>query len=142
MEVKIAEFGSDIQKSSILLRDALLRKPLGLEFTKKELEEEFDQTHIVALEEGGVVGVLLLKPITPTEVKMRQVAVLEEKQGKGIGKKMVSFAESFSRQLGFKKIALHARKEPVQFYLGLDYLVVGDEFEEVGIPHFRMEKVI
>jgi predicted GNAT family N-acyltransferase len=39
-------------------------------------------------------------------------------------------------------ILLHARKYAAAFYTVMDYQVVGDEFTEVGIPHFMMEKEI
>jgi predicted GNAT family N-acyltransferase len=37
-------------------------------------------------------------------------------------------------------MVLHARETAVPFYLKLGYEVVGGQFEEVGIPHFKMEK--
>ncbi len=42
----------------------------------------------------------------------------------------------------FDKITLHARKNAVPFYLALGYKIIGEEFEEVGLPHFEMEKNI
>jgi predicted GNAT family N-acyltransferase len=37
-------------------------------------------------------------------------------------------------------IELHARANAVNFYAKYAYRIVGDEFEEVGIPHFKMIK--
>jgi predicted GNAT family N-acyltransferase len=37
---------------------------------------------------------------------------------------------------------LHARATAVPFYLRLGYTVVGEPFEEVGIPHRGMEKAL
>lgn len=37
-------------------------------------------------------------------------------------------------------MVLHARDSALDFYLSLGYSIVGDPFEEVGIPHHRMEK--
>jgi predicted GNAT family N-acyltransferase len=45
-------------------------------------------------------------------------------------------------QLGFARMVLHARETAVPFYKVLEYNIVGDRFEEVGIPHFRMEKAL
>jgi len=37
-------------------------------------------------------------------------------------------------------MVMHARKTALGFYEKLGYNVVGDEFTEVTIPHFVMEK--
>ena len=71
---------------------------------------------------------------------MRQVAVDAPFQQNGIGKKMVQFCESFATSRNFNKIELNARKSAVPFYLSLDYQIVGDEFLEVNIPHYKMIK--
>lgn len=140
MQIEVLEFGSLLQKQSILLRDTILRKPLGLQFTPDELEQEHSQIHIAAIENQEVKGILLLNPITATEIKMRQVAVANIDQGKGIGNKLVHFAEEYATNNGYSLLSLHARKEPIAFYTKLNYTVIGNEFLEVGLAHFRMEK--
>ena len=92
MKIEIAVFGSKRQMESIKLRDVILRKPLGLEFSGEELNQEKDQIHIVAVEDKLVVGVLLLKKVSDSEIKMRQVAVANELQGSGIGVQIVRYA--------------------------------------------------
>ena len=37
-------------------------------------------------------------------------------------------------------MTLHARQVAVPFYERLGYSIVGEPFEEVSIPHFKMEK--
>lgn len=71
---------------------------------------------------------------------MRQVAIKNEWQGNGVGKKLVLFAERFAYQHSFNKIELNARKTAVAFYLNLGYKTMGNEFAEVGIPHIKMYK--
>ena len=41
---------------------------------------------------------------------------------------------------GREKLIMHARKTALGFYGKLGYSVSGDEFTEVTIPHFVMEK--
>jgi predicted GNAT family N-acyltransferase len=43
---------------------------------------------------------------------------------------------------GFQKIILHARIQVFEFYIRLGYTPVGEPFQEVGIPHQRMQKTI
>jgi predicted GNAT family N-acyltransferase len=37
---------------------------------------------------------------------------------------------------------MHARKSAVGFYEKLGYEIEGDEFEEVTIPHYEMQKTL
>ncbi len=136
----ITEYRSPLQLESIALRRRILRIPLGLDFNKKDLEEEKDQVHIIALDDKQVVGILILVKQTDNSVKMRQVAVDEYYQNRGIGKKLVVFSELWALENGFNTMVLHARKKAVPFYLSLNYLADGPEFTEVGIPHVKMTK--
>jgi predicted GNAT family N-acyltransferase len=73
-------------------------------------------------------------------VKMRQVAVTPQAQGKGIGKMLVDWSETFAREHLFTTMQLHARDTAVPFYLQLGYETYGDPFTEVSIPHRSMQK--
>jgi predicted GNAT family N-acyltransferase len=53
---------------------------------------------------------------------------------------MVAFSEEVSKKMGYSKMILHARKVVVLFYQKQGYRTLGEEFLEVGIPHFKMEK--
>ncbi len=140
MEFKEVPYGSALYQKSVELRDVILRKPLGLQFSKKDLAKEVTDHHLVCIEGEEVIGVILLRPVTDNHFKMRQVAVAESFQYKGIGTKLVDFCETFCNENGVKKISMHARNKAIPFYERLDYYTVGDLFYEVGIPHFKMEK--
>ena len=70
------------------------------------------------------------------------MAVVSGLQGKGIGKVLLQFAENIARDRGYKKIIMHARKTAVGFYEKLGYKITSNEFEEVTIPHYVMEKTL
>ncbi|MCB0647024.1 MAG: GNAT family N-acetyltransferase [Saprospiraceae bacterium] len=122
------------------LRTEVLRKPLNMVFLEKDIAEEFDSHHIAAFFREQIVACLILKPVGQGIMKMRQVAVHADYQGKGMGKKLVAYSEMFALQHGVHKIELHARMTAVPFYLSMAYTVVGEEFLEVGLPHLKMEK--
>ncbi|MBN8681165.1 MAG: GNAT family N-acetyltransferase [Chitinophagales bacterium] len=135
------EFATPAYDEAVGLRYRVLRKPLGLEFTTAFLAAEWDQFHLAAYSDRGVL--LAYLNLTPQEagiIKMRQVAVEPELQGKGVGKALVEYAEQFALDQGFKQIVLNARDTAVPFYLKSAYTVEGEQFTEVGIPHFRMYK--
>ena len=133
-------FGSEWYALTVALRYDILRKPIGLHFTAEQLSTEDKEFHIAYIEDGKVLGCLILTPKENGTIKMRQVAVAANQQGKGIGKKMVIYSEIFSKEKGFTTMDLNARKTAIPFYLSMSYKVIGDEFEEVTIPHFRMVK--
>ncbi|MBX7215561.1 MAG: GNAT family N-acetyltransferase [Candidatus Kapabacteria bacterium] len=129
-------------EETVALRNDVLRRPLGLAFTPEMLASEVDEFHIACYRNSELVGCLLLVPRNGGKLKMRQVAVAESAQRSGIGKAMVDFSEHFAREHGFNEITMHARETAVPFYLNLGYEIIGDRFEEVSIPHFKMRKSI
>jgi predicted GNAT family N-acyltransferase len=124
------------------LREEVLRKPIGLSLKNEDLSKDHTDTIMVAKRGGEVIACLMLQEVNKQHVKLRQMAVSEEWQGHGIGKKLVIGAEKLCKENGYEKVILHARKVAVGFYRHLGYEVAGDEFSEVGIPHFLMEKSI
>ncbi|NNE29689.1 MAG: GNAT family N-acetyltransferase [Saprospiraceae bacterium] len=141
MTIHSFEFATPQYDESVRLRDKLLRKPLGMEFETEELAKEYQCIHLGAFDDRGkMVGCLVLEPKEEGVYKMRQVAVEEPSQGKGIGKSLVLASEVVVKSLGAKNLILHARDTAIPFYEKLDYKKVGEEFYEVSILHIKMEK--
>jgi N-acetylglutamate synthase-like GNAT family acetyltransferase len=140
MALKQIQHGSDDYKKMVALRLAVLRKPLGLSFTNEELEKEKIDILIGAFEEDKILACCMLVAVEKATLKLRQMAVHNNLQGKGIGASMVNFAETVARDKGFKKITMHARKTAIGFYEKLGYERIGNEFLEVTVPHVVMEK--
>ncbi len=140
MPIKVIEHGSKDYKKMIDLRYEILRKPLQLTFEDGELEREKSDILIGAFEEEKILGCCLLTKVDKESVRLRQMAVQNNLQGKGIGASMMHFAENVARDAGYKKIIMHARKTAIGFYDKLGYRVSGNEFMEISIPHFVMVK--
>jgi len=140
MALKIVDHGSHEYRQMVKLRDEMLRKPLGLGFSPEELEEEKEHMLIAAFEEEDILGCCMLVEENIKTVRLRQMAVLNDLQGKGIGRALMTFAENIARDRGFKVLSMHARKNAVGFYEKMGYKIAGDEFVEVTIPHYLMEK--
>jgi ribosomal protein S18 acetylase RimI-like enzyme len=142
MALKIIDHGSREYQQMVHLRNEILRRPLGLQFTPEELEKEKEEILIGAFEEEKMLGCCMLIMEAPNSVRLRQMAVLNNLQGKGIGRALMQFAENIARDRGYQKITMHARKTAVGFYEKLGYRITGQEFEEVTIPHYIMEKLL
>ena len=67
----------------------------------------------------------------PETVRLRQMAVLNDLQGKGIGRALMNFAENLARDRGYKILSMHARKNAIGFYEKMGYKVASDEFTKL-----------
>ncbi|MGZ3837700.1 MAG: GNAT family N-acetyltransferase [Flavisolibacter sp.] len=140
MALKIIDHGTKEYRQMVKLRDDILRKPLGLSFSPDELEKEKNNLMMGAYEDEQILGCCMLVEEAPETVRLRQMAVINDLQGKGIGKALMQFAENLARDRGYKRITMHARKNALGFYEKMGYRKVGKEFEEITIPHYVMEK--
>jgi N-acetylglutamate synthase-like GNAT family acetyltransferase len=136
------DHGTTEYRQMVHLRNEILRKPLGLVFTEEELEKEKDDILMGAFEDERLLGCCLLSPMDKMTVRLRQMAVPNNMQGKGVGRALMIFAENIARDLGYRKLCMHARTTARGFYEKLGYAVAGDEFMEVTIPHYIMEKAL
>src|SRR5665647_272734 len=142
MPIKLIDHGTKEYKQMIDLRYDILRKPLRLSFLEEELEKEKKDILIGAFEEETMLGCCLLTEIDKDCIQLRQMAVQNNLQGKGIGASMMNFAENVAKDAGYKILMMHARKSAIGFYERLGYKVSGNEFLEISIPHIVMEKKI
>ncbi len=143
LNLRLVAHGSAEYEETVALRDDILRKPLGLAFTPDALGAESRDLHLACYDASGTLcGCLILTPADAGKVKMRQVAVSGQLQGKGVGRAMVERSEEIAREHGFTEMTLHARETAVPFYERLGYERVGERFEEVTIPHWTMRKLL
>lgn len=140
MALKIVDYGTKEYKEMLKLRDDVLRKPLGLHFSDEEIEKEKSNMHMAAYEDDRMLGCCMLVEEDPGTVRLRQMAVVNDVQGKGIGRALMQFAENLARDRGYKRITMHARKNAIGFYEKMGYKKSGAEFMEITIPHYVMEK--
>lgn len=140
MALKQIDFGTAEHRQMVNLRYEILRKPLGLNFTQEELEREKNDILIAAFEEEKMLGCCFLTHIDNNTLRLRQMAVQNNLQGKGIGASLMNFAENIARDRGYKSMMMHARKTTCSFFEKQGYKVEGDEFLQLTIPHFKMVK--
>ena len=140
MELNVIDYSSPYYPQVIDLRNRILRIPLGLNLADENLADEKDQCIIIMTKGEEVLACLMLQQQDEKHVKLRQMAVDNHQQRKGIGTMLIEYAENFCLLNDYHLIELHARKEALQFYQRLGYQSVGDEFTEVGIPHSKMVK--
>lgn len=140
MAIKIIDYGSNAYDQMIELRKSVLRKPLGLTYSKEDLERDKNDLLIGAFEEDKILACCILTRKDSATFQLRQMAVEQRMQRNGVGAAIMHFAENLAKDSGGKEVMMHARKTAIGFYEKLGYAVISDEFSEVGIPHVEMRK--
>lgn len=138
---KIVDYGSQEYVKSVRLREEILRKPFGLTFLPDELESEKNHIHISGLIHNDVCATAML--VSEGDMfRMQRVAVNETIQSRGIGSALLKYCEEYARKSGVRAIYCHARNTAVSFYLKNGYRSCENMFDENGIPHQKMIKLL
>jgi N-acetylglutamate synthase-like GNAT family acetyltransferase len=125
-----------------LLRWEILRKPWDHPRGSEKDEQENSSFHFMAVnEKNEVVGVSRLQKNSPTEGQVRFMAVRDDQQGKGVGKKLMARVEEKAKQEKLEKIVLQSRENAVEFYKAIGYTITEKTFRLWDvIQHYKMEK--
>jgi len=142
MAIMQIDYGTHQYEQMLRLREEILRKPLGLGFTAEDLEPDKKDILIGAFDDGRMLGCCILRDEGNRTIRLRQMAVKNNQQGKGIGQQIMRFAETLARDIGYRVLSMHARDTAIGFYEKQGYRVVGEGFMEVTIPHHKMEKML
>ncbi len=130
------------------LRESVLLRPIGMDiawFAEHYPEIDRRAEHFVAIlaHPAGerVVGCVLLIPDYPDKGvgKLMQMAVDPQRQGEGIGRRLVIEVETRAfGELGLAEVFCHAQNAAIPFYERLGWATDPNEFIEAGIAHHRM----
>lgn len=136
-------YGSALYEQAWLLRQAVLREPLGLRLQESERAAEQEQWHYGLLDDTNqLLACVSAVPLSETEAKLRQMAVDTTQQKSGLGRTLLDHVEGELKAKGFGSIEMHARVSAEVFYQKLGYQRVSEIFTEVTIPHIKMRKQI
>jgi predicted GNAT family N-acyltransferase len=111
--------------------------PAELEFDADD-ERAF---HVVASVGGTIVGTGRLV-VHADYAKVGRMAVLRQWRAAGVGRALLDALTAEAVRRGIPRLVLHAQVQAIGFYQRCGFAVVGEEFEEAGIPHRRMERAL
>jgi len=97
--------------------------------------------HLLALRGTDVIGTLRIV-VSGSGAKIGRMAVLATERKAGVGTRLMEHAIEVARTMNVKEFTLHAQLTAKEFYAKLGYCEEGDIFEEAGIAHVSMRKVI
>ncbi len=108
-------------------------------------EDEWDAADATALHavlfdaQGTPLGnARLLRP-SANLAKVGRMAVLQLERGKGYGARLLRALLREARQRGHQEVQLNAQRSAEAFYKAHGFCVMGEPFDEVGIPHVQMQ---
>ena len=137
------QHGGDDYQRTLDMRFAILRAPLGLDWSGEDLAAEADQLHFALFDDDDdLIACVVVKPLGPDAAKVRQMAVDESFRAMGNGRFLLEGVEAILHHRGIRHIQMDARDIAVRFYEKLGYTIEGAQFTQVTVPHFRMVKDI
>lgn len=108
----------------------------------EELEwDEFDARSVHAIAEdaqGGPIGCGRLLP----DGHIGRMAVISDWRGRGVGAALLVRLIELARARGDARVLLNAQTQAMPFYARFGFVPVGVEYEEAGIPHWTMERLL
>ena len=102
--------------------------------------DEYDATatHVVAVDNGMVIGVLRIV-FLPEHAKFGRVAVARSARGKGLATLMMRHAMELAAARGETRFYLTAQTDKLALYEKLGFVAFGEEFQDGGMPHLAMK---
>jgi ribosomal protein S18 acetylase RimI-like enzyme len=123
------------------LRWRILRKPWDEPRGSERDELEGQSIHLMACENGKLLGVGRVHFNSLKEAQIRYMAVEESWQGKGVGTTILKELERSAKRKGANHIILNARESAVGFYKKHGYRIIRKAHTLFGvIPHYKMRK--
>jgi len=149
-EVQIAKVeGEGDLASALAIREVVFIEeqhvPVGLERD----EEDATAHHVLAFQGGHAVGTgrLVLLPAAPKGEtgpwgQIGRMAVLAASRKGGVGRRILEALEAEARRLALAGIVLHAQLHAREFYVRAGYRDSSPIFEEAGMAHVEMRKLL
>lgn len=136
--VRIADWAADEGALRGIRHDVFVveqRVPAELEWDGIDA----DCRHAIAEDDGGhAIGCGRLL----SDGHIGRMAVRPEWRGHGVGAALLERLVALARELGFRRVVLNAQTHPAGFYARHGFVAAGPEFDEAGIPHRAMERVL
>lgn len=107
----------------------------------QDLDDKDQCAYHLFLEDGDeIIAVLRILPenVAFDDMAIGRIVVRKSHRGQGIARAMMKMAMDFIvKDLGKRRIRLSGQAYLVDFYNGLGFKRVSDEYLEDGIPHFE-----
>ncbi|RYF81362.1 MAG: GNAT family N-acetyltransferase, partial [Chitinophagaceae bacterium] len=121
MQFQFLQTGTKEYDDMVNLRMKVLLDPIGIPRSYINPEKEAQDILIGAFEGNQLIGCCILTPLDENMIQLRQMAVDQTLQKKGIGAAIIAIAENAAREKGFQTLMMHARDAVIDFYKKCGY---------------------
>jgi predicted GNAT family N-acyltransferase len=139
VEVREAHTESELSEA-LALRERIFCGEQGVSFEADQDGRDAEATHIVAVDDDGVVVGTCRLLFRGQVARLGRLAVDRDRRGDGIAAEILSEADRIASEAGSDSIALHAQTYARALYERAGYEPYGPTFVEEGIEHVAMEK--
>lgn len=138
MDVREAQSEEEVA-DALALRSRVFCGEQGVSFEADQDGRDAEAIHIVAVEEGAVIGTCRLL-FRGQVARLGRLAVERDRRGDGVAAAILREADRIAVEAGSESIALHAQTYAMTLYEQAGYEQYGPTFVEEGIEHVAMEK--
>jgi predicted GNAT family N-acyltransferase len=138
VEVREARTKSELA-AALELRGRVFCEEQGVSFEADQDGRDAEATHIVAVDDGVVIGTCRLL-FRGQVARLGRLAVQQERRGENVAAEILREADRIATEAGSESIALHAQTYAQELYQRAGYEEYGPTFVEEGIEHVAMEK--
>lgn len=140
MSVEIRRVGSPAEmRAALALRDRVFCVEQGVPKREEHDGRDGEAVHLVAVEDGVVLGTCRLLFVDKT-VQFSRLAVEPSARRRGLATRLLIAADAEALDAGARRLVLHAQTYARDLYLAAGYEPRGHVFVEAGIEHIAMEK--
>jgi len=138
VEVREARTQAELA-AALELRGRVFCEEQGVSFEADQDGRDGEATHIVAVDDGVVIGTCRLL-FRGQVARLGRLAVERERRGENVAAEILREADRIASEAGSESIALHAQTYAQALYEHAGYKQYGPTFVEEGIEHVAMEK--
>ena len=125
------------------IRHAVFTQEQGIDAALDHDGHDGAALHVVARNRLGMtLGTGRLLTLAPGVGKVGRMAVIAALRGSQVGRRMLDALVDAARERGLREVRLHAQASAIGFYLRAGFATHGAPFEEAGIAHQEMVRVL
>lgn len=134
---------SNLKDKAQPVRTQVFVQEQGIDAKEEWDTADADAVHAVITNRfGHPLGTARLLKKSPGVAQIGRMAVVRVMRGSGLGGQLLSALVNIAKARGDKEVRLHAQTSAQAFYAREGFVPVGEPFDEVGIAHIEMRKVL
>ena len=134
---------STLKEKAQPVRTQVFVQEQGIDAKDEWDSADADAVHAVITNRfGHPLGTARLLKKSPGVAQIGRMAVVRVMRGSGLGGQLLNALVDIAKARGDKEVLLHAQTSAQAFYAREGFVPVGEPFDEVGIAHIEMRKVL